>query len=75
MMDNFVLFAQLLKGLNRLKCSKGGSGSEEPQWENVKMFLDSDLVPKMSYISIPLDSLHFGNAKEPETFTPKPTLL
>lgn len=53
-MDNFVLFAQLLKGLNRqgVKCSKGGSGSEGAQWENV--FLDSDLIPEMSCISIPL---------------------
>lgn len=53
-MDNFVLFAQLLKGLNRqgVKCSKGGSGSEGAWWENVD--LDSDLLPKMSCISIPL---------------------
>lgn len=75
MMDNFVLFAQLLKGLNRqgVKCSKGGSGSEGARWENV--FLDSALIPKMSCISLPLDSLHIGNAKESETFTPKSTLL
>lgn len=39
------------------------------------MFWDSDLIQKMSRISIPLDSLHTGNAKEPETFAPKSTLL
>lgn len=39
------------------------------------MFLDSDLIQKMSRISIPLDSLHVGNAKEPETFAPKSTVL
>lgn len=74
-MDDFVLFAQLLKGLNRqgVKCSKGGSGSEGTWRENA--VLDSDLIPKMSCISIPLDSLHIGNAKEPETFAPKSTLL
>lgn len=74
-MDNFVLFAELLKGLNRqgVKCSKGGSGSEGAHWE--KVVLDSDLIPKMSCISIPLDSLYIGNAKEPEAFTPKSTLL
>lgn len=73
--DNFVLFAQLLKGLNRqgVKCGKGGSGSEGAWQENV--FLDSDLIPKMSCISIALDRLHIGNAKELETFTPKSTLL
>lgn len=74
-MGNFVLFAQLLMGLNRqeVKCGKGGSGSEGPWRENV--FLGSDLIQKMSRISIPLDSLHVGNAKEPETSAPKSTLL
>lgn len=74
-MGNFVLFAQLLTGLNRreVKCGKGGSGSEGAWRKNV--FLDSDLIQKMSCISVPLDSLHVGNAKEPETFAPKSTLL
>lgn len=74
-MDNFVLFARLLKGLNRqgVKCGKGGPGSEGARQENV--VLDSDLIPKMSCISIPLERLHIGNAKELETFTPKSTLL
>lgn len=74
-MGNFVLFAQPVMSLTRqeVKCGKGGSGSEGAWREN--MFLDSDLIPKMFHISIPLDSLHIGNAKEPETSSPKSTLL
>lgn len=74
-MGNFVVFAQLLTSLNRqeAKCGKGGSGPEGAWRENV--VLDSDLMQKMSFISLPLDSLHVGNAKEPETFAPKSTLL
>lgn len=74
-MGNFVLFAQLLRGFNSrgVKCGKGGSGSEGAWRENVG--LDSELIKKMSRISIPLDSLHVGNAKKMETFAPKSTLL
>lgn len=74
-MGNFVLFAQLLTSLNRkgIKCSKGGSGSKGAWRENV--VLDSDLIQKVSCISVPLDNLQVGNAKELETFAAKSILL